>query len=108
MLFHSFLLGSWLGLFALEDRCSLLEERLDSLFEVVAAKGCPACALNGLKLVGAQGGSAAQAAELGLDDRNRQRRAAGDRSRELHRRRLEFLGAHKPVEQPETVGVFGR
>src|SRR5262245_57281531 len=75
----SFLPGKYPRSLALEHRRSLLKKRLDALFEVVAKKrGSPRC-LNGFELVGAHGGAPAQAGQLGLDDRNRQRRAAGDR-----------------------------
>src|SRR5262245_46114489 len=93
---------------SLEYGRPLLKKRLDTLFEVVAQKGGSSRCLNGLELVGADGGAPAQAAQLGLEDRNRQRRAAGDGLRDFHRRRLQLLGAHETVEQPETIGVFGR
>src|SRR5262249_44181140 len=93
---------------SLEHGRPLLKKRLDALLGVVAQKRGSTRGLNGLDLVGAHGGALVQAVQLGLDDRNRQRRAAGDRLRDFHRRRLQLLGTDETIEQPETIGVFGR
>src|SRR5882724_5483053 len=88
------------GSLTLKHGGPLLKERLDPLFQVVAAEGRPASGLNQFKLIGAHPGPGAEAAQFGLERRHRQGGTARNDLGQVHRRLFDMLRLHQAVEYP--------